>query len=257
MHYYKRNIGNYYKQAAGLSLLEHGAYVVLYDAIVDRETWPTEEEALLWCYAKTAEEKAAVRSILHRFYEKDGLVFTNKIITDLFTRYSQTRQTNKKAAQSRYKNSAKRDEAQTNCDETKKNADETSPNQGTKELRNQGTKVFHTAYVKPAHTHTSNPAEQLAPDWQPDPQQLTAAAIRAGVDPLRITPDVVGEFVNYHAKGAYHSQAQWLAKLVNWAKRQPPPRQPSRESETIDQAGERIRARVARLAATLTPEAGQ
>lgn len=68
MHWYKKNIGDYHKKAGRLSMLEHGAYTLLMDSCYDRERFPTEDDAFDWCWARTDEEKAAVRFVLSKFF---------------------------------------------------------------------------------------------------------------------------------------------------------------------------------------------
>ncbi|RIQ58917.1 phage protein [Bordetella avium] len=69
MHYFKRNIGDYHKKAGRLSMLEHGAYTLLIDSCYDRERFPTIDEAIDWCWARTEEEIAAVRFVLGKFFD--------------------------------------------------------------------------------------------------------------------------------------------------------------------------------------------
>ena len=68
MHYYKRNLGDYAKKAGRLSMLEHGAYTLLMDAIYDREIFPTLDEALDWAWARDEAEVAAVKFVLTKFF---------------------------------------------------------------------------------------------------------------------------------------------------------------------------------------------
>lgn len=79
MHYFKLNIGDYHKKAGRLTMVEHGAYTLLLHACYDRERFPTEDEALDWCWARTQEEIAAVKFVLSKFF----------VLTD--GRYVQTR----------------------------------------------------------------------------------------------------------------------------------------------------------------------
>jgi len=74
MHYFKRNIGDYHKKAGRLSILEHGAYTLLMDSCYDRERFPTLEEAIEWCWARSPEEIAAIEFVLSKFFVlTDGL----------------------------------------------------------------------------------------------------------------------------------------------------------------------------------------
>lgn len=69
MHYFKRNIGDYHKKAGRLSMIEHGAYTLLLDACYDRERFPTLEEAIDWCWARSNEEVTAVTFVLSKFFD--------------------------------------------------------------------------------------------------------------------------------------------------------------------------------------------
>lgn len=80
MHYFKRNIGDYHKKAGKLSMLEHGAYTLLLDSCYDRERFPTKEEAIEWCWARTDEEIKAVEFVLSRFFIlEDGIYIQHRI----------------------------------------------------------------------------------------------------------------------------------------------------------------------------------
>ena len=101
MHYYKRNIGDYYKKAGRLSILQHGAYTVLIDACYDREKFPTKEEALEWTWASTEEEIKAVEFILSRFFALEDGVYVQQRIEEEVNNYHKNAATNKRIAQER------------------------------------------------------------------------------------------------------------------------------------------------------------
>lgn len=81
MHYYKRNIGDYAKKAARLTLLQHGVYCQLIDACYDREKFPSLEEAIDWLWASTSEEEEAVKFVLTKFFtlQNDGKYVQSRI----------------------------------------------------------------------------------------------------------------------------------------------------------------------------------
>lgn len=86
MHYYKRNIGDYAKQAGRLSLLQHGVYTQLLDACYEREAFPTEQEAIDWVWASSTEEIEAVRFVLRRlFKEEEGRFVHDEVLNNLAT----------------------------------------------------------------------------------------------------------------------------------------------------------------------------
>lgn len=104
MHYYKRNIGEYHKKAGKLSILEHGAYTLLLDACYDRERFPTLDEAIDWCWARSDEEVAAVKFVLRKFFTfEDGHYVQNRIGEEL-ERYKANSLINKEIAINREKN---------------------------------------------------------------------------------------------------------------------------------------------------------
>lgn len=85
MHYYERNIGDYYRKAGRLNILQHGVYNLLMDACYDRESFPTLEEAIEWVWAETEEEIDAVKFVLKKFFKlnEDGVYIQNHIKEEL------------------------------------------------------------------------------------------------------------------------------------------------------------------------------
>lgn len=82
MHYFKRNIGDYHKKAGRLSMLEHGAYTLLMDSCYDREKFPTEQEAIDWCWARSEAEINAVKFVLSKFFTLQGGIYVQQRIAD-------------------------------------------------------------------------------------------------------------------------------------------------------------------------------
>lgn len=129
MHYYKRNIGDYAKKAGRLSMLEHGAYTLLIDACYDRERFPTEQEAIEWCWARTPEEIAAVRFVLARFFDlSDGVYVQSRIAEEIET-YRANSETNRRIATEREE---KRKQRARTVHEHPENLHEAPPNQEPK-----------------------------------------------------------------------------------------------------------------------------
>ena len=133
MHYYKRDIGQYYKKAGRLTMLQHGAYTMLMDACYDREIFPTVEQAIDWCWASADEEIEAVKFILSKFFfEHDG-VFKQRHITEVLEKYHENAAINKAIAIER--------EAKRRAKNTKRKptVNEAPPN---KELRTTNNKLI-------------------------------------------------------------------------------------------------------------------
>lgn len=129
MHYYKRNIGDYAKKAGRLSMLEHGAYTLLMDAIYDRETFPTLEEALDWAWARDEAEVAAVKFVLSKFFElrEDGRYVQNRIQEELNS-YKAKAETNARIAKEREEKRKYKHEASRTVHEACEEKHEPSPN---------------------------------------------------------------------------------------------------------------------------------
>ncbi|MDP7921557.1 YdaU family protein [Acinetobacter baumannii] len=88
MHYYERNIGDYYRKAGRLNILQHGVYNLLMDACYDRESFPTLEEAIEWVWAETEEEIDAVKFVLKKFFKlNDDGVYVQTHIEEELCRY--------------------------------------------------------------------------------------------------------------------------------------------------------------------------
>lgn len=88
MHYYERNIGDYYRKAGRLNILQHGVYNLLMDACYDRESFPTLEEAIEWVWAETEEEIDAVKFVLKKFFKlNEGGVYVQTHIEEELCRY--------------------------------------------------------------------------------------------------------------------------------------------------------------------------
>ncbi len=101
MHYFKMNIGDYAKKAGRLSMLEHGAYTLLIHSCYDRERFPTLEDAIDWCWARSDEEKAAVEFVLSKFFDLiDGVYVQNRIQEEI-DKYHENALTNKRIATER------------------------------------------------------------------------------------------------------------------------------------------------------------
>ena len=129
MHYYKRNIGDYHKKAGRLSILQHGVYALLIDAIYDREKFPSLDEAVDWVWASTEEEVSAVAFVLKKFFDFEDGVYVQNRISEEIQRYQENSATNKRIETAANKTAKALDEAnklaKENVGNTAKTADNT------------------------------------------------------------------------------------------------------------------------------------
>ena len=128
MHYFKRNIGDYHKKAGRLTMLEHGAYTLLMDACYDREAFPTLQQAHDWCGTKSAEENAAVESVLAKFFTlKPNKTYFQARISEELSNYKKKGIKNKEIALARERTKRERSVNETYTERTRTDH-ETAPN---------------------------------------------------------------------------------------------------------------------------------
>ena len=79
MNYYERHLGDYAKDTAHLSMIEHGAYGLLLDRYYSTEAGIPEDQAHRIARARTKEEKQAVDIVLAEFFTlTDGVWINNR-----------------------------------------------------------------------------------------------------------------------------------------------------------------------------------
>ena len=71
VNYYERHIGDYLKDTAHLSLLEHGIYSRLLDVYYTREASIPDDQVIRLIGARTREEKDALKAVLQEFFRLD------------------------------------------------------------------------------------------------------------------------------------------------------------------------------------------
>ncbi len=82
-------------------MLEHGAYTLLIDSCYDRERFPTEDEAIDWCWARTDAEITAVKFVLSRFFDLVDGKYVQSRISDEVAKYHRNAEINSRIATER------------------------------------------------------------------------------------------------------------------------------------------------------------
>jgi uncharacterized protein YdaU (DUF1376 family) len=95
MNYYERHLGDYAKDTAHLTMLEHGAYSLLLDRYYGTEKGIPEDQTHRVARARSKEEKQAVDAVLEEFFILQDGVWINRRAEEEITRA----QTKIKAAQ--------------------------------------------------------------------------------------------------------------------------------------------------------------
>lgn len=217
MHYYERNIGDYYKKAGRLNILQHGVYTLLIDACYDREQFPTLEEAIDWVWAETDEEIEAVKFVLRKFFKPDGNgVYVQHHIEQDLIAYQEflDKQTENGKKGGRPK---KPTDSQELAKETQNNPLETQNNPiKPKQSLNQEP---ITNNQEPINIHTQHARENFD-DFQPDLKTLNAKIHSAGGKPIsqeKLEQTLVTFLPHYETHQL--TQNQLMGKLVTWIMR--------------------------------------
>lgn len=78
MNYYERHLGDYARDTAHLSLLEHGAYTLLLDRYYATEQPIPADQVHRIARTRTAQERAAVNAVLAEFFTLDNGLYSQK-----------------------------------------------------------------------------------------------------------------------------------------------------------------------------------
>lgn len=82
------------------------------------------------------------------------------------------------------------------------------------------TSFNHQVTIKEEEQAQSTLPFSMNLDWQPDMQKLKPRAVLAGLKIEAFTAEVIGEFkIHYEASSRSATNAQWLASLISWVKR--------------------------------------
>ena len=203
MHYFKLNIGDYHKKAGRLTMIEHGAYTLLLHACYDRERFPTEDEAIDWCWARSVEEVTAVKFVLSKFFELvDGRYVQTRIQEEIDS-YHKKAETNRAVALDR--EARRRTNRAPVVDKTSPLRDESPPNH----------KPLTTNQEPP--TSVKPRASRLATNWVlPDDWAAWAKEARPDLN----IQDVADRFKDFWVAKAGKDGAKldWLATWRNWVR---------------------------------------
>lgn len=102
MNYYERHIGDYLKDTAHLSLLEHGVYTRLLDVYYTREGGIPEKEAARLIGARSRDEREALAAVLAEFFVLvDGLHMQQRCDREI-ERYQDKQAKAKRSAEARW-----------------------------------------------------------------------------------------------------------------------------------------------------------
>lgn len=251
MNYYERHIGDYLRDTAHLSLLEHGIYTRLLDIYYTRESSIPKSEAARLVGARTKEEREALASVLAEFFADDGAAYRQERCEREIARLQAKR---KKASESASLRWAMQCERNANASQTHMR---TSSEDDANAMRTH-CEGNARAPVPSLQTPDTIPEEKDPPasrpppktkgsrlpnDWEPGPLGVEFAAAE-GLRNGRAAAELA-KFRDYWVAqpGQKGVKTDWLATWRNWCRKaadSAPQAQSFRERDTTAKA-ERVR----------------
>jgi uncharacterized protein YdaU (DUF1376 family) len=159
VNYYERHIGDYLKDTAHLSLLEHGVYTRLLDVYYTRETGIPDDQAARLVGARSKEEREALRAVLAEYFVLADGMHTQARSDREIARFQDKQRKAKAAADARWSESGRNANA------------------------------FPSADAKPMRTHTERNATRARPQspdtkpQTPNPEHSVPDGTGAGAPP--------------------------------------------------------------------------
>lgn len=98
LNYYKRHLGDYARDTAHLTMLEHGAYGLLLDRYYATECGIPKVEAHRVCRARSATERRAVDTVLAEFFEQVGDFWVHGKCDAVIAEHREQAETNRRIA---------------------------------------------------------------------------------------------------------------------------------------------------------------
>jgi uncharacterized protein YdaU (DUF1376 family) len=115
MNYYERHIGDYLKDTAHLSLLEHGVYGRLLDVYYTREGPLPVNQADRLIGVRSKDERAALSAVLDEFFALDGDMLRHPRCEREIARYQDKQEKAKRSANARWENKSQHTERNANA----------------------------------------------------------------------------------------------------------------------------------------------
>lgn len=211
MNFYKRHLGDYAKDAAHLSMLEHGAYTLLLDRYYTTENPIAQAEAYRVCRARSREEKAAVDAVLSEFFDVAEGVLRNKRCDEEIGRANAQAETNRQIAAER----EARKRARLENESLQRQVNESLP---VREPSQTPDTTSQTP-VKEKKPSVSGRGSRLPPDWQPG-DTGTAFAASQGLSNGRASVELEKFRDHWTAKaGSDASKLDWQAAWRSWVRK--------------------------------------
>lgn len=115
MNYYERHLGDYARDAAHLSMLEHGAYTLLLDRYYTTGEPIPHDQVYRLCRSRTDDERAAVDAVLVEFFELIDGAWVNRRCEQEIQKYQEKQEKARASANARWSNPPKKSDRNANA----------------------------------------------------------------------------------------------------------------------------------------------
>lgn len=216
MNYYERHLGDYARDTAHLSLLEHGVYTLLLDRYYATESGIPADQAHRLARARSRDERAAVDAVLEEFFALVDGVWTNRRVEEEIAKAA----TRIEAARSNGRRGGRPRKNPVGYEE-KPNGFSLGSKSETQQKAHQ---TPDTRHQKDQKQERGSPAgSRLPADWSLPPEwREWAEAERPEVDPGHEAAKFADHW--HAAAGAKGRKADWKATWRNWIRRADAPR---------------------------------
>ncbi len=241
--WYKFFINDYIRDAAHLSMIEHGAYRLLIDqAYLHGGSLPSSLQTIYRLVsAMSKKERDAVQSVLDQFFQSGPDGYHHKRVTSELNTMIKLASVNRNNGAKGGRPKSKKQEPETNpagfqnesqqepgenpagSENETEHEPETNPagfqNESQQEPREKGSHksvvTIYPTYLPNARAREDDPAKfSISPDWQPG-SDFPDIAKRAGVVLDEHYPQDLGDFVSYwRGEGAENTQTRWEHLLI-------------------------------------------
>ena len=202
MNYYERHIGDYLKDTAHLSLLEHGVYGRLLDVYYTREDAIPVHQVERLIGVRSKDERAALSAVLAEFFTMDGDTLRHRRCDREIAKYQDKQRKASASANARWSKSAAHTER--NADAMRTHCEGNAPKHQTPDTSNQTPEIQHPPTPRRSRGSAGLPGFDAF--WSAYPRHTARATAEKAFEKLAPSADLLDEIV-----AAVRAQACWPA----------------------------------------------
>lgn len=196
MNYYQRHIGDYAKDTAHLSILEHGVYSILMDVYYATEKGIADAQRYRLARARTEDERSAVDAVLQEFFTLEDGVWLNGRCE------SEIEQAVGKSEKARASINARWNKAKAGHTVVKPTNNERDTNESDSKYE-RNTNVIRTNNERNTNQETNNQLPPTPPKGDPPSSEVEPPTLKLECDPPpEPEPDWFADFMAAYPKRA-------------------------------------------------------